>query len=72
VPYEEDEVTRLIFDSHDRDAFSPISHMTVGDFRDWSLSSSVDGGALTSVAAGITPEMVAAVSKLMRHKRLRG
>src|ERR1700733_2303103 len=53
VPYEEDEVTRLIFDSHDRDAFIPISHMTVGDFRDWLLSSSVDGDALTNIAAGI-------------------
>jgi ethanolamine ammonia-lyase large subunit len=70
VPYEEDEVTRLIFDSHDRDAFIPISHMTVGDFRDWLLSSSVDGDALTSVAAGITPEMAAAVSKLMRNQDL--
>jgi ethanolamine ammonia-lyase large subunit len=72
VPYEEDEVTRLIFDSHDRDPFTPISRMTVGDFRDWLLSSSVDGDALTSVVAGITPETAAAVSKLMRHKRLRG
>jgi ethanolamine ammonia-lyase large subunit len=70
VPYESDEVTRLIIDGHDRGAFAPISHMTVGDFRDWLLSHEVDGAVLASVAAGITPEMAAAVSKIMRNQDL--
>lgn len=70
VPYEEDEVTRLIIDSHDRAAFAPIAHMTVGDFRDWLLSHAADGPTLAAVAPGITPEMAAAVSKIMRNQDL--
>lgn len=70
VPYEEDEVTRLILDSHDRNAFAPIRHLTVGDFRNWLLSSEVDADALAQTAPGITPEMAAAVSKLMRNQDL--
>jgi ethanolamine ammonia-lyase large subunit len=70
VPYESDEVTRLIIDGHDSGAFAPISHMTVGDFRDWLLSHPVDAAVLASVAAGITPEMAAAVSKIMRNQDL--
>lgn len=73
VPYETDEVTRLIFDSHDRQAFSVISHLTVGGFRDWLLdAASRDDGAtdLGAVAPGLTPEMVAAVSKIMRNQDL--
>ncbi|MES1980590.1 MAG: ethanolamine ammonia-lyase subunit EutB [Pseudomonadota bacterium] len=70
VPYEDDEVTRLIIDSHDAAAFAPISHLTVGDFRNWLLSDDVDGAVLTAVAPGITPEMAAAVSKLMRNQDL--
>jgi len=70
VPYEEDEVTRLIIDSHDAVAFAPISHLTVGDFRDWLLSEQADSAMLAQVAAGITPEMAAAVSKLMRNQDL--
>ncbi|MET4433000.1 MULTISPECIES: ethanolamine ammonia-lyase subunit EutB [unclassified Mycolicibacterium] len=73
VPYETDEVTRLIFDSHDRQAFSVISHLTVGGFRDWLLdAASRDDGAadLAAVAPGLTPEMVAAVSKIMRNQDL--
>ena len=70
VPYEDDEVTRLIIDSHDADAFAPISHLTVGDFRNWLLSDAVDSVVLTAVAPGITPEMAAAVSKLMRNQDL--
>jgi ethanolamine ammonia-lyase large subunit len=66
VPYESDEVTRLIIDSHDPAAFAPISHLTVCDFRNWLLGDAVDASALAAVAAGITPEMAAAVSKLMR------
>jgi ethanolamine ammonia-lyase large subunit len=68
IPYEEDDVTRLIFDSHDPGAFSEISSQTVGGFRDWVLAA--DATALTRVSPGITPEMAAAVSKLMRNQDL--
>jgi ethanolamine ammonia-lyase large subunit len=70
VPYEADEVTRLIIDSHDASSFSPLASMTVGDLRDWLLSSQTDAAKLTTVAGGFTPEMVAAVSKLMRNQDL--
>ena len=70
VPYDSDEVTRLIIDSHDRAAFAPIAHLCVGDFRDWLLSDAADSAALAAVARGITPEMAAAVSKLMRLQDL--
>lgn len=70
VPYEVDEVTRLIIDSHDKQAFSMVAHLTVGEFRDWLLSHKTDTRALTAVAKGLTPEMVAAVSKLMRNQDL--
>ena len=70
IPYEQDEVTRLIVDSHDKVAFAEISHLTVGDFRDWLLSDAADSATLKRVAPGITPEMAAAVSKLMRNQDL--
>src|SRR6201996_5886373 len=70
VPYEKDEVTRLIVDSHDPIAFSPIASLTVGEFRDWLLSDAATGEALAELAPGLTPEMVAAVSKLMRVQDL--
>ncbi|TDV09294.1 ethanolamine ammonia-lyase subunit EutB [Paraburkholderia caballeronis] len=70
IPYESDEVTRLIVDGHSRDAFAEIAHLTVGDFRDWLLATSTDSDALVRIAAGLTPEMVAAVSKLMRNQDL--
>ncbi|MBX3606871.1 MAG: ethanolamine ammonia-lyase subunit EutB [Piscinibacter sp.] len=70
VPYEADEVTRLIIDGHDRAAFAPVAHLTVGAWRDWLLSDAVDAAALSALAPGLTPEMVAAVSKLMRHQDL--
>ncbi|WP_233237339.1 ethanolamine ammonia-lyase subunit EutB [Bordetella sp. LUAb4] len=70
VPYETDEVTRLIVDTHDVQAFAPVSHMTVGEFRDWLLADSTDTAALARVGPGLTPEMVAAVSKLMRLQDL--
>ncbi len=70
VPYETDEVTRLIMDEHDAGAFSTISHLTVGDFRNWLLSDSTTPQVLRAVRAGITPEMAAAVSKLMRNQDL--
>ncbi|MCW2406855.1 ethanolamine ammonia-lyase large subunit [Sphingobium sp. B1D7B] len=70
VPYETDEVSRLIIDTHDADAFSPISHLTVGAFREWLLDDRTDGSAITAVSRGLTPEMVAAVSKLMRNQDL--
>jgi len=70
IPYENDEVTRLIIDSHDVDAFSSISSLTVGEFRDWLLADETDTAILQSIASGITPEMAAAVSKLMRNQDL--
>ncbi|MBB5367792.1 MULTISPECIES: ethanolamine ammonia-lyase subunit EutB [unclassified Janthinobacterium] len=70
VPYESDEVTRLIIDTHDRNAFAPIATLCVGEFRDWLLSDAADTPTLAAVAPGITPEMAAAVSKLMRLQDL--
>ncbi|MBT9597746.1 MAG: ethanolamine ammonia-lyase subunit EutB [Vitreoscilla sp.] len=70
VPYESDEVTRLILDSHDAAAFAPISGLSVGGFRDWLLSDEADSTALSALSPGLTPEMTAAVSKLMRNQDL--
>ena len=70
IPYEADEVTRLIVDTHDKQAFAEISHLSVGDFRDWLLSDIADSATLKRVATGITPEMAAAVSKIMRNQDL--
>ncbi len=70
VPYEEDEVTRLIVDRHDGQAFREIAALTVGDFRNWLLLHETDTAVLARVARGITPEMAAAVSKLMRNQDL--
>jgi ethanolamine ammonia-lyase large subunit len=70
IPYEQDEVTRLIVDGHDPDAFRIVSHLTVGDFRNWLLSDAADETTLSALAPGLTPEMVAAVSKIMRIQDL--
>ncbi|SHI10197.1 ethanolamine ammonia-lyase subunit EutB [Ferrimonas marina] len=70
VPYEQDEITRLILDSHNPDAFAPVAHLTLGDFRNWLLSEQASPEALAALADGLTPEMVAAVSKLMRNQDL--
>ncbi len=70
IPYEDDEVTRLIVDTHDRAAFARISHLTVGAFREWLLSNETDGPRLSAIAPGVTPEMAAAVCKLMRNQDL--
>ena len=70
IPYEEDEVTRIILDSQDADAFAIVSGLTVGGFRDWLLSEAADDETLAALAPGLTPEMVAAVSKLMRNQDL--
>lgn len=70
IPYEQDEVTRLIIDDHDASAFSPVSHMTVGAFRDWLLSDLATERSLAALAPGLTPEMVAAVSKISRIQDL--
>ena len=70
IPYEADEVTRLIADRHDAAAFAPAASLTVGGFRDWLLSDAATPAALAALAAGLTPEMVAAVSKLMRNQDL--
>jgi len=70
VPYEEDEVTRLILDRHDLAAFAPIAGLTVGAFRDWLLRYETDAETLAALAPGLTPEMLAAVSKLMGNQDL--
>jgi len=70
IPYEQDEVTRLIVDSHDRAAFAPVSHLTVGGFRDWLLGDDATETSLAALAPGLTPEMAAAVSKIMRVQDL--
>jgi len=70
VPYEDDEVTRLILDTHDIKAFAAISSLTVGGFRDWLLSDAATSDVLKKLSRGITPEMAAAVSKLMRNQDL--
>lgn len=70
IPYEQDEITRLIIDTHDADAFAPVAHMTVGDLRNWLLLESTNAHVLQDVSLGLTPEMVAAVSKIMRNQDL--
>ena len=70
IPYEDDEVTRLIVDTHAAAAFAPVASMTVGEFRDWLLSYEADTPTLAALAPGLTPEMAAAVSKLMRNHDL--
>jgi ethanolamine ammonia-lyase large subunit len=70
VPYDADEVTRLICDTHDADAFAPIATMTVGEFREFLLSDAATSQVLAALAPGVTPEMAAAVSKIMRNQDL--
>ena len=70
ISYEQDEITRLIIDEHLSDLFAPISHFTVGDFRNWLLSEDATTQKLQQLALGLTPEMVAAVSKIMRNQDL--
>ena len=70
IPYEKDEITRLILDTHNANSFKLISHFTVGELRDWLLNDAADTQTLQQLATGLTPEMVAAVSKLMRNQDL--
>ncbi|NDY57564.1 ethanolamine ammonia-lyase subunit EutB [Desulfovibrio sulfodismutans] len=70
IPPEIDEITRLILETHDRAAFAPVSGMSVGQFRDWLLSEAADAASLAALAPGLTPEMAAAVSKIMRNQDL--
>lgn len=70
IPYESDDVTRLILDTHDRDAFAPVAGLTVGQFRDWLLRYETDAATLALLAPGLTPEMAAAVAKLMGNQDL--
>ena len=70
IPYERDEVTRLICDRHPARLFEEIAHLTVGDFRNWLLLESTDEATLARLAPAITPEVAAAVSKLMRNQDL--
>ena len=70
IPYEADAVTRLIIDTHDAAAFAPVAHFNVGDLRDWLLSEAATPAALAAIRPGVTPEIAAAVSKLMRNQDL--
>jgi ethanolamine ammonia-lyase large subunit len=70
IPYEDDEVTRLIIDTHEATAFAAVSSLTVGAFRDWLLSDAATTEALKKLSRAVTPEMAAAVSKLMRNQDL--
>jgi ethanolamine ammonia-lyase large subunit len=70
IPYEKDEVTRLIIDTHDTESFASFSHFTVGELRDWLLGEQADAITIRQMAPALTPEMVAAVSKLMRNQDL--
>src|SRR5579863_1697148 len=70
IPYEQDEVTRLILDEHDSKAYAPLAALTVGQFREWLLRYETDSETLAQAAPGITPEMAAAVCKLMRNQDL--
>src|SRR5580704_3483248 len=70
IPYGTDEVTRLIIDTHDKTAFAPVAHLTVGGLRDWLLSDAATPDALAGLAPGLTPEMAAAVAKISRLQDL--
>jgi len=70
IPYEDDDVTRLIVDTHDASAFAPVAHLTVGGFREWLLSDEATTERLAALAPGLTPEMTAAVTKIMRLQDL--
>lgn len=70
IPYETDEITQLIVDTHDQKSFSQISSFTVGEFRDWLLSEQTDQAVIDMIRPGLTPEMIAAVSKIMRNQDL--
>jgi len=70
IPYEQDDVTRLIVDRHNAAAFAPVAHLTIGDFRNWLLSETATPATLAAIAPGLTPEMAAAVSKIMRNQDL--
>ncbi|MET1055979.1 MAG: ethanolamine ammonia-lyase subunit EutB [Pedobacter sp.] len=70
IPYDEDEVTRLIMDDHDLKEFELVAHLTVGGLSDWLLSDQASTAVITRLKMGLTPEMVAAVSKLMRNQDL--
>jgi len=67
VPYEEDELTRLVEHGLDEEAYRAVAHLTVGQFREWLLDDATDGAAIRSVGPGLTPEMAAAVCKLMSN-----
>src|SRR5512139_164381 len=70
VPYEEDDVTRLVADGHDAAALAPVAHLTVGELREWLLDDATGPAELAALAPGVTPELGAAVSKLMRNQDL--
>jgi ethanolamine ammonia-lyase large subunit len=65
-----DEVSRLIHNDHDAIAFAPMRSQTVGELREWLLEDTTDGAAISRARPGLTPEMIAAVVKLMANKEL--
>ncbi len=67
VPYEIDALTRLVEDSLDGSAFAAVKHLSVGQFREWLLDNRTTGERIRSVSPGLTPEMAAAVCKLMSN-----
>jgi ethanolamine ammonia-lyase large subunit len=67
IPPEDDEVSRLILEQHDSEAFAAVAALTVGEFREWLLA---EPGDLAALSRGLTPEMVAATSKIMRNQDL--
>lgn len=70
IPYEEDEITRIVEDTLDPAAYGAVSHLTVGQFREWLLEATTDGETIRSISPGLTPEMVAAVAKLCSNMDL--
>lgn len=70
VPYEADEITRIVEDHLDAAAFRAVKDLTVGQFREWLLSESTSGSQIRAVSPGLTPEMVAATCKLMSNMDL--
>jgi ethanolamine ammonia-lyase large subunit len=67
IPYEQDELTRLVEDHLDQTAFAAVGSLTVGQFREWLLDSKTSGSVIRAVSPGLTPEMAAAAAKLMSN-----
>ena len=70
VPYEEDDVTRLIYDDLNMAIYNEIKNWTLSDFREWILDDKTTGSMISRVSRGLTSEMVSAVTKLMSNMDL--